>query len=386
VKRTIAHRGYLAAGAVAIIATTVGCSALLGAPSDASPAGPPVTLTQRVTPSMLVVVAAPGRTGQWIEQVVTATARPREDLTVIEAEGRGRVVVASQSPAPATVVVPGKPVPPAKGASSYQEARYEKALARWRDELAAGRREASSRTKADARYWARTLRLRPRGAGQSSSPAVAGLDEECRLAASAVSGLIDQAGGRFGTRRVVLLDVRSLAGMPQRGELDGDDVIVLTSGWSGTEVGAAQEDILAAGAARAAVLGPEVTLAQIDQLVTEGLSQHVVTEALSGRALFADNSSVLLSSAARILVPLVGLLRRPGASGVINGYASTPGSAKHNKWLSERRATAVAKFLERRGVPQSSLQVFGHGASNLVAPGASGNNRRVVVVIEEPAA
>lgn len=385
-KRTIAHRGYLAAGAVAIIATTAGCGALLAAPSDDRPAGPPVTLTERVTPSMLVLVAAPGRTGQRIEQVVTATARPREDLNVIEADGRGRVVVASQSSAPATLVVPGKPVPPATGASSYQEARYEKALGRWRDELMAGRREVSSRTKAEARHWARTLRLPPLRTGQSSSPAVAGLDEECHLAASAVSGLVDQAGARFGTRRVVLLDARSLAGMPQRGELDGDDVIVLTSDWSDTEATAAQEDILAAGAARAAVLGPEVTSAQIDQLVTEGLSQHVVTEALSGRALFANNSSVLLPSAARILVPLVGLLRRPGASGVINGYASTPGSAKHNHWLSERRATAVAGFLEGRGVPQSSLQVFGHGASNLIAPGASGDNRRVVVVIEEPAA
>jgi len=386
VKGTSARCGYLAAGAVAIIATTAGCSALLSAPNDGSSAGPPVTLTERVTPSMLVVVAAPGRTGQRIEQVVTATARPREDLNVIEADGRGRVVVASQSPAPAKVVVPGKPAPPANGASSYQEARYEKALARWRDELMAGRREVSSRTKADAGHWARTLRLPPMGTGQSSSPAVVTLDEECHLAASAVSGLIDQAGGRFGTKRVVLLDVRNLAGMPQRGELDGDDVIVLTSQWSDTEAGAAQEDILAAGAARAAVLGPEVTLAQIDQLVIEGLSQHVVTEALSGRALFANNSSVLLPSAARILAPLVGLLRRPGASGIVNGYASTPGSAKHNQWLSECRATAVAGFLEARGVPRSSLQVVGHGASNLISSGASGDNRRVVVVIEEPAA
>jgi outer membrane protein OmpA-like peptidoglycan-associated protein len=335
---------------------------------------------------MLVVVAAPGRASQRIEQIVTATARPREDLNVLEAEGRGRVLVASQSPEPATVVVSGKPAPLATGASSYQEARYEKALARWRGEVMAGRREVSSRTEADAGRWARALRLQRIGTGQPPSQAAAKLDNECTLAASAVTGLVDQAGRRFGARRVLLLDAASLAWTPRKGELDGDDVIVLTSRWSKTPASAVQEDLIAAGAARAAVLGPEVTPAQIDQLVTAGLSQHVVTEALSGRALFANDSSALLPSAARILAPLVGLLRRPGANGIVNGYASTPGSAKHNQWLSDHRAAAVAEFLEARGVPQARLEVIGHGASNLIAPGASGDNRRVVVVVEEPAA
>jgi outer membrane protein OmpA-like peptidoglycan-associated protein len=35
-------------------------------------------------------------------------------------------------------------------------------------------------------------------------------------------------------------------------------------------------------------------------------------------------------------------------------------------------------------VPKSRLLVVGHGATDLVAPGTSGDNRRVVVVIEEP--
>ena len=223
-------------------------------------------------------------------------------------------------------------------------------------------------------------------AGSPSSSAAASLPGECTIAASAVSGLVDQAGGRFGASRVVLLAVTSLSGMPSAGELNGDDVIVITSYLpTAGAASAAQVNLLNAGAARAAVLGPEITAAQVDQLVSEGLSQRAVTEDLSGRALFANDSSALLPTAISVLAPLVAELRRPGASGVVNGYASAPGSAQHNLVLSQDRAAAVAAFLEARGVPKSSLLAVGHGATNLVAPGSSGDNRRVVVVIEESA-
>ena len=141
----------------------------------------------------------------------------------------------------------------------------------------------------------------------------------------------------------------------------------------------------AAGASFAAVLGPEITTAQINHLVSESLSGRAVSQAHSGQALFANNSATLGPSAGRILEPLVTDLRRPGATGVVNGFASTPGSAHHNQVLSQERAAAVAAYLEARGIARSSLVVVGHGSSDLVAPGPSGNNRRVVVVIEEPA-
>ena len=69
---------------------------------------------------------------------------------------------------------------------------------------------------------------------------------------------------------------------------------------------------------------------------------------------------------------------------MVNGYASTPGTAAHNRVLSQARATAVAMFLEAHGVPRSHLLAVGHGATDLVAPGSSRDNRRVVVVIEAP--
>jgi outer membrane protein OmpA-like peptidoglycan-associated protein len=203
-----------------------------------------------------------------------------------------------------------------------------------------------------------------------------------------VSGLVNQAVNRdFGARRVVLLELSRLSGMPPAGELDGDDVIALTSYLpSAAAASAAQLNLLAAGASFAAVLGPEITPAQLGHLVSESLSGHVVSEVRSGQALFANNSAALRPAAAQVLAPIITDLRRRGTSGVVNGFASTPGGRQRNQILSQHRASAVALYLEARGIPRSSLIVVGHGASNLVAPGFSGANRRVVVVIEEPTA
>ena len=69
---------------------------------------------------------------------------------------------------------------------------------------------------------------------------------------------------------------------------------------------------------------------------------------------------------------------------MINGFASTTGSAAANYTLSYARAAAVATFFETHGVAASSLIIVGHGASDPVAPGSSGDNRRVTVVIQAP--
>jgi outer membrane protein OmpA-like peptidoglycan-associated protein len=42
----------------------------------------------------------------------------------------------------------------------------------------------------------------------------------------------------------------------------------------------------------------------------------------------------------------------------------------------------VAAYFESTGVPVSSLIIVGHGTSDPVAAGDSGNNRRVTIVIE----
>jgi outer membrane protein OmpA-like peptidoglycan-associated protein len=332
---------------------------------------------------MLVVVTGPEGPGGLIRQVVAATARPREDLDVLEPSVQRRPVIASTSPAPATVAVPSRPTAPGGDASSYQEAQYQHALSRWRGQVAAGRTAVTRRTRAAVVQWVHDLRLPVSGSGPADHQAVS-FPRACALAASSVSGLVNQAGSRF-AGRVVLLSATSLSGMPAPGELDGDDVIVVTGGIpSAAAASAAQLDLLAAGASFAAVLGPEATPTQVDHLVSMALAGRVISEVLSSQALFANNSATLRPTAARALTRILADLRRPGASGVVNGFASTPGSARHNQVLSQERASVVARYLESRGISRSSLLVVGHGASDLVAPGSAGDNRRVVVVVEEP--
>jgi outer membrane protein OmpA-like peptidoglycan-associated protein len=385
VRARIARHCYLAAGAAATVAATAGCGAILdaSAPSRAVPA--PVTLTAPATPSMLVAVTGPNGMSTLIRQVITATARPREDLDVLRVGQRGRALIASISPYPIRVTVPGQPGALGPGASAYQRSQYEHAMTAWRGEVEAGRRAVTTRTKAATVRWVHSVRL-PMTVTAPSDRRIASLPSVCSIAASTVTGLVNQAGSRFGGR-VVLLSVASLRGLPAPGELDGDDVIAVTSYVpSAAAASAAQLDLLAAGASFAAVLGPEATPAQLGHLVSESLSRRVVSQVRSGQALFANDSAALQPAAARVLAPIITDLRRPGASGVVNGFASTSGSGQHNQVLSQERASAVARYLEARNVPRSSLVVVGHGASNLAGPGFSGANRRVVVVIEEPTA
>ena len=199
-----------------------------------------------------------------------------------------------------------------------------------------------------------------------------------------LTGLADQAGVRF-ANRVVLIAADSLGNVSSGCQLTGADVIVLTPSLpSAAGAAAAQEKLIAAGAARVSVLGPEATQAEIGQLVSDGLGGREVSGTLSGAALFGDDSAVLRSTATRVLTPLVSLLRQSGAIAVINGYASAPGDARHNQQLSENRAAAVAAFFEAHGISAAALLVIGHGATGFIAPGASPDNRRVVVVVEEP--
>jgi outer membrane protein OmpA-like peptidoglycan-associated protein len=379
----IARYSYLAAGATAVIVVTAGCRAVLGAPVGGLATTAPLPLTVRIAPSMLVTVTGPGPASQRIRQVITETARPREDLEVLQATERGRALIAATSPAPARMVVPGKPAPPAAGASSFQQGQYQRALTRWRGQVAAAKRAVAARTRAAVAHWVGLLGLRSVLARPDATPS-GSLTGECSLATNAVSGLVNQAGSRF-AGRVVLLAATSLTGRLAPGELDGDDVIVVTSYLpTAAAASVAQLNLLAAGASFAAILGPEATAAQLDHLVSESLSGRAVSDVVSGRALFANDSAALRPAAARVLAPVLAQLRRPGATAVVNGFASTPGRPRHNQVLSQDRASAVAGYLEARGIPRSSLVVVGHGATNLVTRGSSAENRRVVVVVAEP--
>jgi outer membrane protein OmpA-like peptidoglycan-associated protein len=245
---------------------------------------------------------------------------------------------------------------------------------------------AAAATREEVSKWLASLSIPQKIRRLADPPRGQGtLAAESAVAASALAGLVEEAGNIFGNRRVIVLYCDDLSGRLPAGELTGDDVVVVT-GYLPTAAAAsaAQVDLLGAGAAQAAVVGPEVTAAQLAALVSADLSQGAPGEVVSAPVLFGNNSYALGPAAISSLQRLLPRLREPGVTAVINGFASTPGTAEANYILSFQRATAVARFLEANGVPESSLIIVGHGATDPVGSGTSGANRRVLVVIEEP--
>jgi outer membrane protein OmpA-like peptidoglycan-associated protein len=378
-------------GTVAILASCVlACCGLtdLGGPATAPATGPPVRITQHVLPSALLAVLNGPTNGAALTGLVSATAQPNENLTVLRAGTPPGTVVASSSPAPPTIVVPGRPAAPAGGQTSYQAALAARQLTHWRAEVAAGRQADVQRTSSAIAAWQHGLGLARKTSRLAGPAGAAGnLAAESAEATSALAGLEQENGNAFGARRVIVLYCDDLTGVLPAGELSGDVVLVISPFLPTTTVASGvQAELLGAGAAQAAVLGPEVTAGQLAALVTAGLNQNGLNEMLSQPVTFANGSAALTPTAAGQLSKLLPRLREAGVTAVINGYASTPGTAEANYLLSYQRATSVASFFESHDVSASSLIIVGHGASSLVAAGASGRNRRVTVVIEKPPA
>jgi outer membrane protein OmpA-like peptidoglycan-associated protein len=374
-------------GTAGLAFALAGCG-LLGAPGAATAptAGPSVSITQDAEPSALIAVLGSAASGPAISGLVNATARSSEELTVLQAGAPAKIVLSSASPAPTTVVVPGKPAAPHGTQTSYQAAQYASRLKHWRGEVTAGRNAEAAQVRGSLTAWLRGLSL-PAKIGQLADPSgpTASLAAESAAAASALAGLAEEHGNVFGSRRVVLLFTDDLISRPPTGELSGDTVVVITRSLpSAAAASAAQVNLLAAGAAQAAVVGPEVTGPQLAALVSTDLGQGGIHESASAPVLFANDSAALSPSAVAQLTLLLPQLREAGVTAVINGFASTPGTALANYALSYGRASVVASFFESHGIPASALIIVGHGASDLIGAGSSGANRRVTVVVEQP--
>ena len=374
-------------GTAGLAVVLAGCS-LLGAPGIATTpaAGPSVSISQDTRPSALIVVLDSAASGPAISALVNATVRSSEELTVLQAEAPPKIILSAASPPPAAVVVPGKPTAPRGNQTSYQAAQYANRLKHWRGEVTAGKNAEATQVRDSLAAWLRGLGLAAK-IGQLTDPPgpAASLVTESAAAASALAALAEEHGNAFGSRRVVVLYTDDLGSRPPAGELSGDTVVVITGSLpSVAAASAAQVNLLAAGAAQAAVVGPEVTSPQLAALVSADLSQGGIHESASAPVLFANNSAALSPSAVAQLTLLLPQLREADVTAVINGFASTPGTALANYTLSFDRAAMVASFLESHGIPASALIIAGHGASDLVSAGNSGANRRVTVIIERP--
>ena len=100
---------------------------------------------------------------------------------------------------------------------------------------------------------------------------------------------------------------------------------------------------------------------------------------------FAYNSARLESDAQRVLGELGKALVSNELQSyrfAIEGHTDARGSVKYNQRLSEQRAQAVVRFLERQyQIPEKRLDVAGYGSSRLknTAQPDAAENRRVVV-------
>lgn len=373
-------------GAAAMAFALAGCGLLgvEGAAGTAS-ASPPVVITSDTPPSALLAVLDGPGSGAALSSLVSATARAREELTVLQAGAPPTTVASSVAPPAPTVTVEGRPAAPGENATPYQTAQYAIRLKHWHGEIATARRAEAARARQALAAWLSDVGLRAKTSRLAGSTGLtASLAAESSAAASALVILAQGQGNVFGGRRVILLYTDNLTGKPPAGELSGDTVFVITSFLpTGAAASAAQANLLAAGAAQAAVLGPEASGTQLAAVVASGLSRGGMRESVSAPVLFANNSAALTPRAISQLTTLLPKLRGAGVTVVINGFASTPGTALANYALSFSRAAMVASFFEANGVPAASLVIVGHGASDLVAAGASGANRRVTVVIEK---
>jgi len=378
----LSHRaGWV--GTAAAVTLLAGCS--LAASASGPATGASVTVRQDVAPTALLTVVNGPTAGPALSGLVASTARPDEEIRILQAGTPARTIVASDSPAPSAVVLPGQPLPPGGGQTGYQAAQFAKREKAWQARRAADLAAGAARTRADTSAWLAGLDIPRKLSGLADPPAGQGsLAAESAVAASALAGLEEAAGNIFGHYRVIVLFCDNLRGVLPAGELTGDDVIVV-AGYLPTSAAtsAAQIDLLGAGAAQAAVVGPEVTAGQLAGLVSADLGPHGSRDRVSEPVLFGNGSCALSPAAVRQLTGQLPRLRERGVTAVINGYASTPGTAQGNYVLSFERATAVARWLEAHGVPEPALVIVGHGASDVTGPGASGANRRVLVVIEQ---
>ncbi|MGD0073514.1 MAG: OmpA family protein [Candidatus Binataceae bacterium] len=100
---------------------------------------------------------------------------------------------------------------------------------------------------------------------------------------------------------------------------------------------------------------------------------------------FDFNKSKIRSDAEPILDEAADILKQNANVSVeVNGYCDAIGSEAYNMKLSERRAAAVVKYLETKGIPGDRLEPHGYGKTHFVATNKTADgraeNRRVELI------
>jgi outer membrane protein OmpA-like peptidoglycan-associated protein len=111
-----------------------------------------------------------------------------------------------------------------------------------------------------------------------------------------------------------------------------------------------------------------------------------ITLSMPGGLAFAPDSADLNAAFGGVLDAVAAVLKKYDKTVIeVAGHTDSAGSREHNQALSERRAAAVAAYLEKRGVLKSRVATVGVGetrpvASNATAEGRA-RNRRVELTL-----
>jgi outer membrane protein OmpA-like peptidoglycan-associated protein len=320
-----------------------------------------------------------------LRKVILATARPGEHLVVISYQD-GHLLYSAAAPVPPASHVPARPVEE-HDPTSFQKARYQKALATWRSQVRADGLALRSVHRRLLQLWAAdAANTATRAAGRdTSTPGRMRLTAAMQMA-TATMATLQQTGVRSGNRReiVVIGPVAvSSVSIPYL-NLSGIGVIVANGTGAPSAGTALQAALLEAGASQTTVLSP-ATDGQLPVVARHGLGGATSYQLLNLR--YGPAQYLLPDSASPDLARILYLLtvRYPAATASIDGFTDDIPVPGGNTLLSWRRADQVLGWLVRHGVGANRLHAVGLGAADPVAPNRPGGqplDRRVVIVIE----
>jgi len=145
------------------------------------------------------------------------------------------------------------------------------------------------------------------------------------------------------------------------------------------------------GGAAGAIVGAmmdkqERELRQIEGIDVTRTDEDELRVTVRNEILFDFDSAGLRSSSRDELREMAGVFNKYRDTTIaVNGHTDSTGTAAYNQRLSNRRASAVANYLEDLGVSSSRVDAYGYGeskpkASNSTASGRQ-QNRRVEIYV-----
>jgi outer membrane protein OmpA-like peptidoglycan-associated protein len=145
------------------------------------------------------------------------------------------------------------------------------------------------------------------------------------------------------------------------------------------------------GGAAGAIVGAmmdkqERELRQIEGIDVTRTDEDELRVTVRNEILFDFDSAGLRSSSRDELREMAGVFNKYRDTTIdVNGYTDSTGTAAYNQRLSNRRASAVANYLEDLGVGNSRVNAYGYGESKPKASNSSASgrqqNRRVEIYV-----